>query len=168
MAVASDVVKSVTDSGSNGASAWPAPEPPAPEPPAPEPPAPERSAPDSSTPEPRAPEPRAPEPPSPAPVAEEPPPVIDEPVHVSEEPELVEEFAEPGAEDGAGAEVRVDEPWDGYAELTARDITARLSDASEAELAAVQLYESTHKQRETVLTAVVRELRIKTTPGAGS
>jgi hypothetical protein len=181
MAVASDVVKSVTDRGSNGASAWPAPEPPAPEPPAPEPPAPEQHTPEQSAPEPPAPESSAPEPPAPAPPASappapaprtpeppSPPPVADEPVHVSEEPELVEEFAEPGAEDGAGAEVRVDEPWDGYAELTARDITARLSDASEAELAAVQLYESTHKQRETVLSAVVRELRIKTAPGSGS
>src|SRR5689334_19972782 len=36
-----------------------------------------------------------------------------EPAHISEEPELVEEFAEPGAEDGAGAEVHVQEPWDG-------------------------------------------------------
>src|SRR5690348_4607440 len=32
-------------------------------------------------------------------------PVIREPVHVSEEPELVREVAEPGAEDGAGAQV---------------------------------------------------------------
>src|SRR5688500_42047 len=34
-----------------------------------------------------------------------------EPAHVSEEPTVVAETAEPGAEGGAGAEVRVDEPW---------------------------------------------------------
>ena len=84
---------------------------------------------------------------------------------MSEEPVVVEELAEPGAEDGAGAQVRVDEPWDGYAHMTARDITARLGDASQAELAAVQLYESTHKQRESVISAVQRELRTKTAPG---
>jgi hypothetical protein len=78
----------------------------------------------------------------------------------------VQEFAEPGAEDGAGAEVRVDEPWDGYAHMTARDITARLGDATGAELAAVQLYESTHKQRETVISAAGRELRSKSADGA--
>ena len=97
---------------------------------------------------------------------EDPPsPLVEEPAHVSEEPVVVEEFAEPGAEDGAGASVRVDEPWDGYARMTARDITARLGDASLAELAAVQLYESTHKQRETVLSAAQRELRTKSAPG---
>jgi hypothetical protein len=97
---------------------------------------------------------------------EAPSPLVEEPAHVSEDPVLVEEFAEPGAEDGAGAEVRVDEPWDGYTHMTARDITARLGDANEAELAAVQLYESTHKQRDMVLSAVKRELRIKSAPGA--
>ena len=48
------------------------------------------------------------------PVHEEPErPVVQEPVHVSEEPELVREEAEPGAEDGAGAQLRVAEPWNG-------------------------------------------------------
>jgi hypothetical protein len=61
--------------------------------------------------------------------------------------------------------VTVEEPWDGYAHMNARDITARLGEASQAELAAVLLYESNHKQRETVLSAVERELRTKTAPG---
>ena len=79
------------------------------------------------------------------------------PGHVSEEPELVEEFAEPGAELGAGAELHVQEPWSGYKEMNARQVIARLAEASRAELAAVQLYESRHRSRRTILTAVERE-----------
>ncbi len=82
-----------------------------------------------------------------------------EPAHVSEGLELVAEIAEPGAEDGAGASVTVDEPWEGFALLGARDVVDQLARAGLAELAAIQLYESTHKQRETVLSAVTRELR---------
>jgi hypothetical protein len=82
-----------------------------------------------------------------------------EPDHVSEEPVLVDEFAEPGAEEGAGPEVHVDEPWDGYERMNATDIIARLAQCDAAELAAVSLYESGHKGRHTVLAAVERELR---------
>lgn len=78
---------------------------------------------------------------------------------MSEEPELVEEFAEPGAEDGAGPELHIREPWEGYRHMTVRDITARLSGASAAELAAVQLYESSNRGRQTILAAVARQLR---------
>ncbi len=96
----------------------------------------------------------------PTPTAQEPEPVDEpEPAHVSEEPELVAEVSEPGAEDGAGAAVRVDEPWDGYARLKAEDVVDHLATADSAELAAIQLYENAHKRRETVLTAVARELR---------
>jgi hypothetical protein len=86
-------------------------------------------------------------------------PVETEPAHVSAQPELVEEFAEPGAEDGAGAEVTVSEPWTGYRRMTAQDVVDRLSDATPAELAAVQLYERAHRGRETVLNAVKRQLQ---------
>ena len=89
-----------------------------------------------------------------------------EPVHVSEEPELVREVAEPGAEDGAGASVTVDEPWPGYTRMTAKDVIARLDDATPAELAAVQLYESFHRDRQTVRAAAERNLKSKT--GRGS
>lgn len=82
-----------------------------------------------------------------------------EPAHVSEEAELVRESAEPGAEDGAGAQVNVAEPWDGYAHMTASDIVARLEGASAAELAAVKLYESGNRARQTVMDAVDRQLR---------
>ena len=83
----------------------------------------------------------------------------DEPGHVSEEPVLVEELAEPGAEEGAGPEVHVDEPWDGYESMNAKDIIARLARCDSAELAAVALYERGHRGRHTVLAAVERELR---------
>jgi hypothetical protein len=88
-----------------------------------------------------------------------------EPVHVSEQPELVEEVAEPGAEDGAGAEVHVEQPWDGYDRMKAADVIDRLAGASTAELAAVQLYETGTKGRRTVLETVERELRISTGSG---
>ncbi len=73
----------------------------------------------------------------------------------------MEEFAEPGAEDGAGASITIDEPWEGYSELTAREVLAQLQDADTAVLATVELYESGHRNRRTVLDAVRRELRSK-------
>ena len=91
--------------------------------------------------------------------AEPPPRTQSEPPHVSEEATLVEEFAEPGAEEGAGAEIRIAPPWDDYSEMNARQVIARLGSASQAELAAVQLYESSHRGRQTILNAVQRELR---------
>ena len=95
-----------------------------------------------------------------APAAEPPaPPAEPGPAHVSEEPALVEEFAEPGAEDGAGAEIHIEEPWDGYAAMNAKQIVSRLAGATPAGLAAVQLYESSHRGRQTILNAVERELR---------
>jgi hypothetical protein len=78
---------------------------------------------------------------------------------VSQEPELVEELAEPGAEDGAGPEVHVEVPWDGYERMNAKDVIARLAGSTPAELAAVALYEHGNRRRHTVLAAVERELR---------
>jgi hypothetical protein len=86
--------------------------------------------------------------------------------HVSEEPELVREEAEPGAEEGAGPRLVVQEPWEGYARMSARDVIARLAGATAAELAAVSLYESANRSRQTVLDAVQRQLR--TANGGGS
>lgn len=82
-----------------------------------------------------------------------------EPAHVSEEPALVEELAEPGAEDGAGPEIHIAEPWDGYTEMNAKQVIERLTSATPAELAAVQLYESSHRHRQTIVNAVQRALR---------
>jgi hypothetical protein len=92
------------------------------------------------------------------------PPIVQEPVHVSEEPELVREEAEPGAEDGAGAQLTVIEPWNGYARMNARDVIARARQASPAELATVRLYEARHRSRQTVLAAVDRQLKLATGP----
>lgn len=107
---------------------------------------------------------RAPTPPAAPPRrTASPPPVddspVDEPSHVSEEPTLVEALAEPGAEDGAGAEVHVDPPWDGYDQLSAKQVIARLADADPAVLATVELYEASSRRRQTILNTVKRELR---------
>ncbi len=90
-----------------------------------------------------------------------PPSVPDQlvPDHLDEEPVLVAEVAEEGAEDGAGAELHVDAPWDGYDRMTAADIRDRLTAASAAEAAAVELYESAGKSRSSVLDAAGRALR---------
>jgi hypothetical protein len=79
------------------------------------------------------------------------PPVAPEPMHVSEEPELVAEVADRGAEEGAGAEVHVDEPWDGYDRMTAAAIKGRLRMEGPAVAGTVRLYEAAHKGRSSVL-----------------
>lgn len=132
--------------------------------------------------------PRKPEPPPRPPEAESPPrppeaesprppqgpparPVTTEvpggPAHVSEEPTLVDEFAELGAEDGAGAELHVQEPWRGYREMNAKQVIERLAEASPAELAAVQLYESRHRSRQKILTEVGSQLQKASSHGQG-
>ena len=88
-----------------------------------------------------------------------PPPTPAPAEHVDEETVLTAEFAEEGAEDGAGAEVRVDEPWEGYGDMKVPEVTARLASASNIELAAVQLYESSHRKRSSVLRDVEKRLR---------
>lgn len=109
---------------------------------------------------------RSPSPAEPAtpPRTAEPAPLRDEPAHVSREAVVVEELAEPGAEEGAGAELHVDEPWPDYRQMAANDIIARLEHADAAELAAVELYEQTHRARQSVLTVAERRLR---TAGSG-
>jgi hypothetical protein len=92
----------------------------------------------------------------------------EEPAHVSEEPTLVADFAEPGAQDGAGAQVTVDEPWEGYSQMNAPDLIERLTGATPEELAAVSLYETVHRNREMVISAVERQLRALTGGGAAT
>ena len=77
-------------------------------------------------------------------------------MHIDTEPELVGEFAEAGAEEGAGAEIHVDEPWDGYRRMRVTDIRDRVAVAGPEELAVAQLYEVTHRRRRSVLDAVER------------
>lgn len=72
---------------------------------------------------------------------------------------LTAEFAEEGAEDGAGAEVHVNEPWPGYAQMRVGELKERVATASSAELAAVELYEASHRARKSVLDAVAARAR---------
>lgn len=81
-----------------------------------------------------------------------------EPAHVDIDDELVGEVADAGAEDGAGAQVSIAEPWSGYRELRAADVIERLAAASPAELAAIELYELSSRKRPTVVAAAQREL----------
>ena len=105
----------------------------------------------------------------PAPEVREPEIEFDEPApisgegRVSEEAELVAEYADPGALDGAGAEIHVREPWPGYGAMSARDVTARLGASDPAELLAARLYETSNRNRQSVLTAIENKLRGKTT-----
>ena len=90
-------------------------------------------------------------------------PAVEEPVvpdHVSEEPVLVEEFADPGAEDGAGPEISVAEPWPAYATMKANEVIARLEQAAPAEVAVARLYEHANRRRKTVLAAADRRLKL--------
>jgi hypothetical protein len=75
------------------------------------------------------------------------------------EAELVEAFAEPGAEEGAGAAVHVREPWEGYGQMNAHEVIGRMADAGPEELAAVELYERADRDPQTVLAAADRRLR---------
>jgi hypothetical protein len=121
---------------------------------APPPPAPPRPEPASAPPAPPRPEPVS-APPQP-PRRLEP----DAPRHLDTEPELVGEFAEPGAEEGAGAQIRVEEPWPGYRRMQVTGILDRIAVASAEELAVAQLYEATHRRRRTVLDAVQRRMKV--------
>jgi hypothetical protein len=80
------------------------------------------------------------------------------PAHVEAAVELVAEVADPGAEEGAGPEIEVAAPWDGYDRLTAADVADRVAAASPAELGVVALYERANRRRQTVLRAVERRL----------
>ncbi len=81
-----------------------------------------------------------------------------------EDDQIVAEFAESGAEEGAGAQLNVEEPWPGYAEMNAGTVIARIDQADAAELALAELYEQTHKKRQTVLKAAAKRLRALSPP----
>lgn len=78
---------------------------------------------------------------------------------VDDEPVPVAEFAEAGAEDGAGAQIHVDPPWDGYDKMTAAQIRERLASADSGLAAAVSLYEGAGRGRVSVVDAAGRRLR---------
>jgi hypothetical protein len=112
-------------------------------------------------------EPAVAEPPAPAPaepaVAEPPappPPMpMAEPDHLEERPVVAAEVAEAGAEEGAGAQVHVDQPWEGYGGMTAAQIRDRLANADPEVAAVVKLYEAANKGRRSVIETADRRMR---------
>lgn len=84
--------------------------------------------------------------------------------HVTEEAEVVDEVSDPGAEDGAGAQLRVDEPWQGYRQMKAKEIIDRLASSSVEELAAVELFELAGRNRKSVVAAARRALKQASPP----
>jgi hypothetical protein len=80
------------------------------------------------------------------------------PDHVDREAVVVAQSADAGAEDGAGPQIRVGEPWKGYGRLTAKEVNDRLATASPEALAVARLYESTNRNRVTVLKQIDRRL----------
>lgn len=106
--------------------------------------------------------PDAPAPPGPA-VAEPPAPrpstPMAEPDHLEERPVVAAEVAEAGAEEGAGAQVHVDQPWEGYGGMTAAQIRDRLTNADPEVAAVVKLYEAANKGRRSVIETADRRMR---------
>ena len=74
--------------------------------------------------------------------------------HVETEVELVAESSDPEAAEPPGATLHVDEPWEGYRRMKVTEITAQLEGQPAEVLAAVELYEQTHRKRQGVLDAV--------------
>jgi hypothetical protein len=89
------------------------------------------------------------------PRASEPPRTSEPPEHVEAEAELVAEAADAEAPDAPpGPELHVDEPWKGYRRMKVDEILSRLEGQPPEVLAAVELYETTHRHRGAVLNAV--------------
>jgi hypothetical protein len=85
---------------------------------------------------------------------------------VDDEDEVVAEFAESGAEDGAGAQLHMEEPWEGYDGQSAETVTAQIADADAAQLAVLELYEGFNQGRKTVLEAAAQRLAELSPPNA--
>ncbi len=94
------------------------------------------------------------------------PPVPDRVKTLDDEPVPVAEFAERGAEDGAGAEIHVDAPWEGYDAMTVDALKTRLADADRESLAAVVLYEGFGRGRRSVIDAAEKRLTRLSVPGS--
>ncbi|HET8673787.1 MAG TPA: hypothetical protein VFL87_09140 [Thermoleophilaceae bacterium] len=56
--------------------------------------------------------------------------------------------------------MEIAEPWEGYDRMKVAEIQRRLEDSSDEVAAVVRLYESAGKNRQTVLRAAERKLRI--------
>jgi hypothetical protein len=64
-----------------------------------------------------------------------------------------EPVASVGPDAGAGPEIHVAPPWEGYDAMALDEVLARLPDADETLLAAVRLYESRGEARQAILLA---------------
>lgn len=71
---------------------------------------------------------------------------------------LVGEFADPGADNGAGAQVHIGEPWSGYRHMKAPEVIDRITAEPEHVIGLVVLYERANRARRTVIAAAEREL----------
>ena len=86
---------------------------------------------------------------------EELPPIEDDlSGHVEAEVELVAEAADAEAPESPGPELHVDEPWEGYRRMKVDEIVAHLEGQPAEVLAAVELYETTHRHRGGILNVV--------------
>jgi hypothetical protein len=95
-------------------------------------------------------------------VADDAPPAVPDellPDHVDEEVVLVAEVAEEGAEEGAGPELHIAEPWESYDRMAAVEICDRLTAATPELAAAVELYEAARRSRRSVLDAAGRAIK---------
>jgi hypothetical protein len=79
---------------------------------------------------------------------------FEEEEHVEAEVELVAESHDVDATEPPGPQIHVDEPWEGYRRMKVAEITAQLEGQPAEVLAAVELYEQTHRKRRGVLEAV--------------
>jgi hypothetical protein len=79
---------------------------------------------------------------------------FDDDEHVDTEVELVAESADAEAPEPPGPQIHVDEPWEGYRRMKVAEIVTRLEGQPAEVLAAVELYETTHRHRGGVLNAV--------------
>lgn len=95
-----------------------------------------------------------------------PPPLPDEAKIVDDEAVLVAEFGEAGAEEDAGAQVSVDEPWKGYDRMNVPAVKKRLATAGRELVGAVVLYESFGKKRSSIAQAAERRLKQLSRPGS--
>ncbi len=100
------------------------------------------------------------------PASRPPRPVSDKVKTIDDGPVPVAEFGEAGAQDGAGAEVHVDAPWDGYDAMKVADLKARLAAADRETLAAVVLYEGFGRKRRSVIDTAEKRLTRLSVPGS--
>jgi ribonuclease E len=61
--------------------------------------------------------------------------------------------ASAGPATGAGPEIRIEAPWEGYDAMALDEVLARLEGADDATVAAVRLYEGQHENRQAILLA---------------